>query len=68
MSICLAFVVALNLQAQDWPGWRGPNGDGSALRVLSSERTDLGRSRAYADCDARHQEAIRFLRSKAQPR
>jgi single-stranded-DNA-specific exonuclease len=43
-----------------------PNGDGSALRVLSSERTDLARSRAYADCIARHQEAIRFLRSKAQ--
>ncbi len=37
-----------------------------ALRVLSSERTDLGRSRAYADCLARHQEAIRFLRSRAQ--
>jgi hypothetical protein len=46
--------------------WR-PIGGGSALRVLSSERTDLGRSRAYADCVAKHQEAIRFLRSKAQP-
>ena len=45
--------------------WR-PNRGGSALRVVSSERTDLGRSRAYADCIARHQEAIRFLRSKAQ--
>jgi single-stranded-DNA-specific exonuclease len=45
-----------------------PTGGGPALRVLSSERTDLGRSRAYADCVARHQEAIRFLRSKAQPR
>jgi single-stranded-DNA-specific exonuclease len=45
-----------------------PDGAGSALRVLSSERTDLERSRAYADCIARHQEAIRFLRSKAQPR
>ena len=45
--------------------WR-PTGVSSVLRVLSSERTDLGRSRAYADCVARHQEAIRFLRSKAQ--
>jgi hypothetical protein len=37
-----------------------------ALRVLSSERTDLGRSRAYGACLARHQEAIRFLQSRAQ--
>ncbi|HEX3294733.1 MAG TPA: single-stranded-DNA-specific exonuclease RecJ [Solirubrobacterales bacterium] len=44
-----------------------PDRGGFALWVLSSERTDLGRSRAYADCIARHQEAIRFLRSKAQP-
>jgi single-stranded-DNA-specific exonuclease len=46
--------------------WR-PTGGGPALRVLSSERTELGRSRAYVDCEARHEEAIRFLRSKAQP-
>jgi single-stranded-DNA-specific exonuclease len=46
--------------------WR-PTGGGSVLRVLSSEKTELGRSRAYADCAARHEEAIRFLRSKAQP-
>jgi hypothetical protein len=37
-----------------------------ALRVLSSERTDLGRSRAYGACIARHQEAIRFLQARAQ--
>ena len=36
------------------------------LRVLSSERTDLGRSRAYGACLARHQETIRFLQSRAQ--
>ena len=36
------------------------------LRVLSSERTDLGRSRAYGACLARHQEAIRFLQARAQ--
>jgi single-stranded-DNA-specific exonuclease len=46
----------------EWPPDRGV----AVLRVLSSERTDLGRSRAYADCLARHQEAIRFLRSRAQ--
>ncbi|HKH22745.1 MAG TPA: single-stranded-DNA-specific exonuclease RecJ, partial [Solirubrobacterales bacterium] len=40
---------------------------GRSLRVLSSEKTDLARSRAYAACLARHQEAIRFLRSRAQP-
>jgi single-stranded-DNA-specific exonuclease len=45
-----------------------PTDGGPSLRVLSSERTDLGRSRAYTDCVARHQEAIRFLRSKAQPK
>ncbi len=37
-----------------------------AARVLSSERTDLGRSRAYGACIARHQEAIRFLQARAQ--
>jgi hypothetical protein len=44
-----------------------PNGGVPALRVLSSERTDLERSRAYGACIARHQEAIRYLRSRAQP-
>jgi single-stranded-DNA-specific exonuclease len=43
-----------------------PDRGASVLRVLSSERTDLRRSRAYGACTARHQEAIRFLRSKAQ--
>jgi single-stranded-DNA-specific exonuclease len=43
-----------------------PDRAAAALRVLSSERTDLGRSRAYAACLARHQEAIRFLQSRAQ--
>jgi single-stranded-DNA-specific exonuclease len=46
--------------------WR-PTGGGPLLRVLSSERTELERSRAYGACIARHQEAIRFLRSRAQP-
>jgi single-stranded-DNA-specific exonuclease len=58
---CVRVVSELGLC--EWP----TTGGGPLLRVLSSERTDLGRSRAYADCVARHQEAIRFLRSKAQP-
>ncbi len=37
-----------------------------SLRVLSSERTELERSRAYAACVARHQEGDRFLQSRAQ--
>jgi single-stranded-DNA-specific exonuclease len=43
-----------------------PDRGARAARVLSSERTDLGRSRAYMACIARHQEAIRFLQSRAQ--
>ncbi len=43
-----------------------PDRAAAALRVLSSERTDLGRSRAYGACIARDQEAIRFLQSRAQ--
>ena len=45
--------------------WR-PDGDAPSLRVLSSERTELERSRAYGACVARHEEAKRFLRSRAQ--
>jgi len=37
-----------------------------SLRVLSSERTELERSRAYGACVARHQEGDRFLQSRAQ--
>jgi hypothetical protein len=48
-------------------GW-GTDRGGRLLRVLSSERTDLARSRAYGACLARHQEAIRFLRKRAQPK
>jgi hypothetical protein len=58
---CVRVVAELGLC--EWP----TTGGGPLLRVLSSERTDLGRSRAYTDCVARHQEAIRFLQSKAQP-
>jgi single-stranded-DNA-specific exonuclease len=57
---CLAVLRELGLcewSAADVAPW---------LRVLSSERTELGRSRAYAACVARHQEADRFLQSRAQ--
>ena len=50
----------------DLAEWTGDRVAGS-LRVLSSEKTDLGRSRAYGGCLARYQEAVRFLRSRAQP-
>jgi hypothetical protein len=45
--------------------WKADRASG-AVRVLSSERTDLGRSRAFGACVARHQEAIRFLQARAQ--
>ncbi|MFL5908357.1 MAG: single-stranded-DNA-specific exonuclease RecJ [Solirubrobacterales bacterium] len=55
-------LVLCELELCEWTDDRGTR----ALRVLSSERTDLGRSRAYMTCVARHQEAIRFLQSRAQ--
>ena len=54
--------VLCELGLCEWPSDRGTG----RLRVLSSERTDLGRSRAYGACLARHQEAIRFLQARAQ--
>ena len=45
--------------------WRLDRGTG-ALRVLSSERTALERSRAFGACIARHEEAKRYLRNRAQ--
>jgi single-stranded-DNA-specific exonuclease len=57
---CLGVLVELNLC--EWePGAAAPT-----LRVLSSERTELERSRTFAACVARHQEGIRFLQSRAQ--
>ncbi len=41
------------------------DGSTGVLRVLSSEETKLERSRAYAACVARHEEARRYLRSRA---
>jgi hypothetical protein len=57
---CVRVLTELGLC--EWTADRG----GGALRVLSSERTDLGRSRAYGTCIARHQEAVRFLQARAQ--
>jgi single-stranded-DNA-specific exonuclease len=57
---CVRILCELGLC--EWPSDRGA----APLRVLSSERTDLGRSRAYGACVARHQEAIRFLQARAQ--
>jgi single-stranded-DNA-specific exonuclease len=54
--------VLCELGLSEWTG----DPAAAALRVLSSERTDLGRSRAYGACIARHQEAIRFLQARAQ--
>jgi hypothetical protein len=45
--------------------WSGDSA-AQALRVLSSERTELRRSRAYGACVARHEEGKRFLLSRAQ--
>ena len=45
---------------------RTADGTAPGLRVLSSERTELERSRAFAAAAARHEEATRYLRSRAQ--
>lgn len=57
---CVRVLVELGLF--EWSGDPGA----PALRVLSSEQTELERSRAYAACVARHEEAKRYLRSRAQ--
>ncbi|MFL5891888.1 MAG: hypothetical protein ACJ75I_04025, partial [Solirubrobacterales bacterium] len=57
---CVLVLVELGLC--EWTGDRAAR----RLRVLSSERTDLGRSRAYVVCAAGHEEALRFLQSRAQ--
>src|SRR3954451_9070755 len=54
--------VLCELGLCEWPSDRGTG----RLRVLSSERTDLGRSRAYGACLARHQEAIRSMQERPQ--
>jgi single-stranded-DNA-specific exonuclease len=58
---CIAALAELRLCE-----WR-PDRAAPVLRVLSSEDTELERSRAYGACVARHQEAIRYLRARATP-
>jgi single-stranded-DNA-specific exonuclease len=57
---CIAVLRELGLC--EWT----PDRAAPCLRVLSSDRTELERSRAFAACEARHEEATRFLRSRAQ--
>jgi hypothetical protein len=57
---CLAVLCELGLCA-----W-SPADAAPSLRVLSSERTELERSRAYGACVARYQEGDRFLQNRAQ--
>jgi single-stranded-DNA-specific exonuclease len=57
---CIAVLVELGLC--EWT----PVDAAPRLRVLSSERTELERSRVFGACEARHQEGIRFLQSRAQ--
>jgi len=45
---------------------RVADGPPPGLRVLSSERTELERSRAFMAAAARHEEAKRYLRARAQ--
>ena len=54
--------VLIELGLGDWSA----DGATRSLRVLSSERTELERSRAFGACVARHEEAKLFLRSRAQ--
>jgi len=56
-----AVAVLSELGLCEWGG----DGAERGLRVVSSERTQLERSRAYAACVARHEEGKRFLQSKA---
>jgi single-stranded-DNA-specific exonuclease len=55
---CIA--VLHELELCEWT----PDAAAPHLRVLSSERTELERSRIFATCETRHQEAIRYLRSR----
>jgi single-stranded-DNA-specific exonuclease len=57
---CVAVLAELGLC--EWSGADTP----PSLRVLSSERTQLERSRAYAACVARHEEGDRFLQTRSQ--
>jgi hypothetical protein len=55
-----AVAVLTELGLCEWSPEPAP----AALRVVSSEQTELERSRAYGACVARHQEGKRFLRDR----
>jgi single-stranded-DNA-specific exonuclease len=57
---CLAVLCELGLCE-----WNGAVA-GPELSVVSSSRTELERSQVYRACAERHQEAIRYLRGRAQ--
>lgn len=57
---CLAVLCELGLC--EWSG----DVAGPELRVVSSSQTELERSQVYRACAERHQEGIRYLRSRAQ--
>jgi single-stranded-DNA-specific exonuclease len=56
-----AVAILVELGLCEW----SPDRVAPCLRVVSSERTELGRSRAHAACVARHQEATTYLQSRA---
>ncbi len=58
---CARVLIELGIGA-----WE-PDAGGGTLRVVSSEQTQLEGSRAYLAYRARHEEGIRFLRSRTQP-
>ena len=37
---CLTFVTCASLQAENWPGWRGPRGDGTSLETSIPQEWD----------------------------
>jgi hypothetical protein len=57
-----AVAVLVELGLCEWT----PDRASGSLRAVSSEQTELERSRAYGACTARHEEGKEFLRSRAQ--
>jgi outer membrane protein assembly factor BamB len=42
LSVVFLFVTSYSLCAEDWPGWRGPRGDGTSLEKNIPTRCDAG--------------------------
>ncbi len=55
---CVRVLVELGLCELD------PDADARSLRVVSSERTELERSGVWRALSTRHEEGLRFLRSR----